>query len=287
MPAASRESNLSISQELQELGFTDYEARVYVAVLQASPVTAYEISKNNGLPRPNVYSALEGLERKGAVHRASNEPVRYVPVSPKELLERIARSVNTRCTSLRERLDGLKAVQETEYVWNIAGADDAHAKLAELIAEARRHVWIKAHHSAVEPHFEAIEAAAGRGVAVLLVLFGSDEQIASWRRIQGAVVYAHEADGTVVGLGRHLITYSSDFKVALIANLKDRTGAYTRSTAVVNLTDTMIRHEVYLAEIFAAFGKELDRKFGPALLRLRKEYLPGDQVRALEKQLSQ
>lgn len=277
----------SISQELQELGFTDYEARVYVALLQASPATAYEIGKNNGLPRPNVYSALEGLERKGAVQRASDEPVRYVPVSPKELLERISRNVNARCVSLRDQLEALKPAQQTEYVWNISGAEEAHSKLNELIGEAKRHVWIKAHHLSLEPHFEAIHEAAQRGVAVLLVLFGEDEQIQGWRSIPNAIVYAHEADGTVVGLGRHLMTFTSDFKVALIANLKDRKGSFTRSSLVVNLAETMIRHEVYLAEIFSAFGKELDSRFGRALFKLRKNYLPGEQARALEKRLAQ
>jgi hypothetical protein len=34
------------SKELQELGFTDYEAKIYISLLQSSPVTAYEISKN-------------------------------------------------------------------------------------------------------------------------------------------------------------------------------------------------------------------------------------------------
>ena len=285
--AAPRDLTASISQELQELGFTDYEARVYVALLATEgPATAYEVSKANGLPRPNVYSALEALERKGAVQRASSEPVRYVPISPKELLERISRSVNARCVSLKVRLESLKPQAETEYVWNLAGPEDAHAKIAELIGEARRHIWIKAHHSSLEPHFEALDAAAKAGVAVLLVMFGDEPQIASWRRIPNAVVYAHEADGSVVGLGRHLVTLTCDFQVALIANLKDRTGAFTRSSAVVNLADSMIRHEVYLAEIFAAFGKSLQKRFGPALFTLRKDYLPGDQVRALEKQLS-
>lgn len=287
MNALSQDQDSTISRDLQELGFTDYEARVYVALLLASPATAYEISKNNGLSRPNVYSALEGLERKGAVQRISKDPVRYVPVDPKELLERISRNVSHRCASLRDRLNSLKPAQQTEYVWNISGTDEAHNKIKELIAEARRHVWIKAHHNALKPHLASLEAAARRGVSVLLVLFGDMAQVEGWRSIASAVVYAHEGDGTIVGLGRHLVTLTTDFKVALIVNLKEQSGAYTQSGAVVNLADTMIRHEVYLAEIFSVFGKDLERRFGRALLSLRKAYLPGEQVRALERHLSQ
>lgn len=286
MHAPYRSPNASFSDDLQELGFTDYEARVYVALLLASPATAYEISKTNALPRPNVYSALESLERKGAVHRASSEPVRFVPVDPKELLDRIARTVNLRCTSLRERLEELKPAQQTEYVWNLSGAHEAHAKIGEMIDEATRHVWIKAHHSLLEPHAERLEAAARRGVAVMLILFGNQQEIERWRAISSARVYAHEADGTVVGMARHLVTLTSDFEAALLANLNDGTGAYTRSSAVVNLADTMLRHEIYLAEIFGAFGKEIEGRFGPALLSLRQAYLPSEQAQALQQLLS-
>lgn len=286
MHAPNRGPNASLSDDLQELGFTDYEARVYVALLLTSPATAYEISKNNALPRANVYSALESLERKSAVQRASSEPVRYVPVDPKELLDRISRTVSVRCASLRERLEDLKPAQQTEYVWNISGADEAHSKIGELIDDATRHVWIKAHHDSLEPHAARLEAAARRGVAVLLVLFGDKVDIDRWRSMKSAVVYAHEADGTVVGLGRNLVTLTADFEVALLANLHDRSGAYTRSSAVVHLADTMLRHEVYLAEVFGAFGKEIEGRFGPALLSLRQAYLPTEQVQALQQHLS-
>lgn len=54
----------------------------------------------HGLPRADVYGAIDGLERKGAVQRASTEPVRYVPVCPKDPLERISRTVSLRWRSL-------------------------------------------------------------------------------------------------------------------------------------------------------------------------------------------
>jgi len=282
---ADQKDSASLSRDLQEVGFTDFEARVYVALLHASPATAYEISKQNALPRPNVYSSLESLEKKGAVQRVSSEPVRVVPVDPKELLDRISRTITDRCANLRERLDQIKGEDKTNYVWNLSTVSDAQAKIANLIAGARRHVWIKAHCAALESHVEALEAAAGRGASVLLVLFGEKSEIQKFRALKKSIVYAHEGDGTVVGLGKHLVTLTVDFDETLIFNIKDESGAYTRSEPVVNLADSLIRHEVYLAEIFDKFGPQLDKQFGPALLSLRKKYLPAEQVRALERRL--
>lgn len=283
--AADQRDSAALARDLQEVGFTDFEARVYVALLQASPATAYEISKQNALPRPNVYSSLESLEKKGAVQRVSSEPVRVVPVDPKLLLDRISRTMADRCSSLRERLHQVKGDDNTNYVWNLSTVSDAQLKIADLIAGARRHVWIKAHHIALEAHVDALRAAADRGVSVLLILFGDKGELDKFRTLKKSIVYAHEGDGTVVGLGRHLVTLSVDFEETLIFNLKDESGAHTRSSPVVNLADSLIRHEVYLAEIFDKLGPQLEKHFGPALFSLRKKYLPTEQARALERRL--
>jgi sugar-specific transcriptional regulator TrmB len=283
--ASDTRENAALSRDLQELGFTDYEARVYIALLQGSPATAYEISKQNGLPRPNAYTALESLERKQAVQRVSTEPVRFVPVDPGELLDRISRTVTERCTSLRDRLEQLKGVDDTHHVWNVAGAAHARAKIGEMIERAKQHVWIKAHHLELEPHRDALQAAAARGVTILLVLFGKRRDIERFSFGKKVIVYAHEGDGTIVGLGRHLVTLTVDFEQALIVNMQEESGAYTHSRPVVNLAESLIRHEIYLAEIFGKLGGELEEHFGPALFNLRKKYLPADQAKALAAEL--
>ena len=53
--------------DLRRLGFTESEARVYVALIGRSPATAYEISNRSGVPRPNTYSILKTLAAKHAV----------------------------------------------------------------------------------------------------------------------------------------------------------------------------------------------------------------------------
>lgn len=281
-PEARHETTLS--HDLQELGFSDYEARIYVALLQESPLTAYEISKRKGLPRANVYGALEGLERKQAVQAVSREPVRYVPVPPKDLLDRISRTVTDRCSRLRLQLEEERAMEHVQPVWNLRAAADARVRIDELVRDAKRHVWIKAHVRELQQHLDALRDAAKRGVQVLLVLFGTAEEMQELS-VPGATVFPHEGEGTVVGLGRHLVTLTVDFEATLIFNMKEESGAYTHSTAVVNLADSLIRHEIYLAEIFGKLGSELEQHFGPALLALRKKYLPRDQAKALETRL--
>ena len=273
------------SKELQELGFTDYEAKIYISLLHNSPVTAYEISKNNALPRPNVYSALDSLEKKQAVQRVSLDPVRFVPVSPSTLFIRISKAVQDRCAALEIALEKLQPEEKIHYVWNIDGPDEARLKISQLILAAQSHIWIKAHFEELLPHLDELKLASKRGVSLLFILFGDSSQIKEFHFSKNCSVFAHEGDGTVVGLGRHLITLSIDFKEALIVNMKEHTGAFTQSEPIVNLADSLIRHEIYLAEIFKHFSHLLEQKFHPGLFELRKNYLPKEQVAELKQRI--
>ena len=52
---------------LTNLGFSDYEARAYVALLQRNPANGYELAKRSEVPRGNVYAVLQKLEDRGRV----------------------------------------------------------------------------------------------------------------------------------------------------------------------------------------------------------------------------
>ena len=80
-PTVSAES-AALTESMQRLGFTDYEAKAYLALSSAFPATAYEVAKLSGLPRANVYSVLRTLELKGAIQPVGETPRRYAPVEP-------------------------------------------------------------------------------------------------------------------------------------------------------------------------------------------------------------
>lgn len=274
------------AEDLQSLGFTSYEARVYMALLQGYPATAYEVSKQTGFPRANVYNALERLAMKLAVQPVNENPVRYVPVDPKLMLDRIARKTASRCSELVDKLIATKAVETTEFVWTLTGDDNIHAKMTAMIGKASKHIWVKAAHHLLSPHSADLKAAAERGVEVLIILFGEPAQHSLYEFGPTVKVYLHESSGIMVGMSERLLTLTTDFEEAMTANTgSDGYGVFTRSWPVVNIVESLIRHEIYVAEIFIHFGKELDETFGSALFSLRRKYLPNDQVAMLERTL--
>ena len=281
---SGRQPHLLVA-DLQKLGFSDYESRAYIALLGSNPATAYEISKVAGLPRANTYAALESCTEKGAVQPISESPVRYVPVEPAEMLARIARDTAARCERLASQLQKTQSQDGREFVLNIDGEEQVSAKITEMVRAAKVHVWIKAHEDVINAHRADLRAAAARGVRILIILFGSDGRRFQFNK--SVRIFLHEGNGVRIGNADNLFTITTDFTTALTAQMYGGVhAAYTRNQAIVTMAESLIRHDMYLAEIFERFGPQIDKAFGPYLQSLRRNYFSPAQVRAMDEMLA-
>ncbi len=264
-----KEENASLSSEMQKLGFTDYEARIYIQLLQISPATAYEISKAAGVPRSNAYSALESLARKSAVHPISQDPVRYAAVDPQVMLDTIARSTKELCGDLAASLAKVGKVEDTHYVWTAWGDTAVHDRVDALIRGAERCIWIKASDRILRRHADALRDAANRGLEILVVLFGDDPE--EFRYSDTVRVYPHDGNGMRTIVADNVFTFTADHEEALAANSHGELFAsYTRNLSIVTMAEALIRHDVYVADIFAHMGPEFRAQFEPRFMELRR-----------------
>ena len=281
-----RESSSDVFDDLQRLGFSEYEARTYLALLRSSPATAYEVSREAGLPRSNTYSALENLTKNMAVQPVSESPVRYVPVEPAVLLGRMSREVKDVCDRLKHKLRTLAKKEESDIVWRLEGAANVDEKIKELIDGAQKHVWIKAAADILQSHSGELRRAAVRGVKILIILFGDETKPFEFNR--NCQIFLHEGNGMRMGGADNLFTITVDYKSALTANVAgDVVGAFTRSEPVVRMAETLIRHDYYITEIFNRLGKQIDAEFGPFLQSLRRKTFSPEQLSLLERNIKQ
>src|SRR5690625_1672666 len=75
---------------MKKLGFGEYEARAYIALLQHGPGSGYSIARAAGIPRANVYGVLDKLVQRAAAQRyRSKRGMHYSPTPPDTLLDGI------------------------------------------------------------------------------------------------------------------------------------------------------------------------------------------------------
>ncbi|MHC1600873.1 MAG: TrmB family transcriptional regulator [Candidatus Nezhaarchaeales archaeon] len=96
----------NVIDKLKELGLTEYESKVYYALIKNSGLTAEEISKASNVPLTRVYSVLTSLQSKGMVLEISGRPKRFEAVQPKLALRSYASYVKS---MLEEELHRLEA----------------------------------------------------------------------------------------------------------------------------------------------------------------------------------
>jgi predicted transcriptional regulator len=131
-------------EQLVRTGFSEYEAKVYVALQRVSPATGYQVAKESGVPRSTIYEVLGKLIARGAVVTQSfGDLVRYAPVPPDLLLDRMRHEFED---TLDELSDGFKRVAATPVApgqtWNIAGRENVLARAREMIERAHTEVAV-------------------------------------------------------------------------------------------------------------------------------------------------
>ena len=105
-----------ISSRIQELGFTSYEAKAYVSLLQNNPVTRYELSKNSGVPRSAIYGVIKKLESIGAVNALYSKPEKYVPLQPEQLLQMLQERFKHKIKNARKSLRGIESNLQADHL---------------------------------------------------------------------------------------------------------------------------------------------------------------------------
>jgi Cd2+/Zn2+-exporting ATPase len=165
----------NLLSDLMAAGFTEYEAKVYLALLHESPATGYQLSKQAGIPRSMVYESLGRLHARGAVlktddHRATL----YRPVPPDALMDRYEQEHQRLIQTLRDRLRTLYKAQDEDRLWSIRGRSSVLSYAAQMIQGAQEEILFVLADLDLLALKAEIEAACRREVKVSALLTGQE-----------------------------------------------------------------------------------------------------------------
>lgn len=97
--------------QLKNLGLSDNEAKVYVAMLELGPATVLEISAKAGVNRPTTYVQIESLKKMGLVStQTKGKKQIFIPESPDQLeflIEREKKATENKTEELHKLLPDL------------------------------------------------------------------------------------------------------------------------------------------------------------------------------------
>jgi sugar-specific transcriptional regulator TrmB/predicted hydrocarbon binding protein len=136
-------------KRIMDLGLTEYQARVYLALLELGSSTASQIPAVSRVPRTRVYATMKQLHEKGLVEIIPETPLRYRPVPIKRFLEQRAKELRERAMRLEERVDsfskeyairGELAMEERGRFEAIYGRRNVRERLMKMYQETQREI---------------------------------------------------------------------------------------------------------------------------------------------------
>ena len=77
-------------EQFKTMNFSEYEAKAYISLVKQGTVTAYQVSKDSGIPRARIYDVLNNLVEKGIVIKEEiDEAMQYSPLAVDVFLQKV------------------------------------------------------------------------------------------------------------------------------------------------------------------------------------------------------
>jgi HTH-type transcriptional regulator, sugar sensing transcriptional regulator len=262
-----------LSRALTHLGFTEYEAKTYLALLQQSPLSGYAVARVSGVPRSKIYEVLGGMVDRGDVLVSHGEPIQYAPKPPGELIESRRQTVERQFAEVAQGLERFWNQQTPkDLIWDIRGRDEIFYRLREVVGRAEQQVLLQIWEEDVPDVREALESAAQRGATVTIMAYGCPD-------LPFARVFSHEPGVTEIteDYGGRWVVLSIDGReiVAGIVSLgAESRAAWSAHLGIVMPITEQIKHDFYIAVMLEQHRDVLEASFGPALRDLRQRFGP-------------
>ena len=152
---------------LTEFSLTRQEASIYAALLNHGDMTGYEVAKDTGFSRSNVYAALNALVEKGAAYLVQGESTKYRPVEIKTFTSNKIAELKKSAEYLEKH--GPQKVVEAEGYITIVGAKNIRNKMREMLSKTELRLYLMAPAQIVKDFEEELKRLVSEGKKIVLL----------------------------------------------------------------------------------------------------------------------
>jgi sugar-specific transcriptional regulator TrmB len=251
--------------KLKQVGFSEYEAKAYIALLRENPLTAYEIAKNSEIPTSKIYEVIRKLENRRTIQSIHGERSKmFIPLPPDEFIQNFRIEIDDKLHAVRDELKDIRTGIDMSYTWHIKDHEGLVLKAKRMLDTARENIILAIWPDEMKLLTGSLEEAASRNIKIAILHYGPTS-----KRIKQT--YIHPVKETLfTEKGARGFGLVSDSREAINARI---TGRHTEAIWSMNggfvvLTENYIRHEIYQMKIMKRFDPILRKEFGERYERL-------------------
>ena len=256
---------------LMTAGFTEYEAKVYIALLNENPATGYQLSKKSGIPRSMVYEALGRLHARGAVLKSEEQRATFFrPLPPDVLLDRFEREHQDLIQGLRADLRKLYNTRDEDRLWLVNGHGPVISYATRMIQNAETEIMLIIGDPELGALRPEILASYQRGIRLNVLLTGAETFPIPTKEGPQSGAEIHIArhppvESQLQELGPMLLVEADD-KECLIARLEAGSNAaatVTSNRQLVFIARQFVWMELFTQRIYTQIESDLLASLSP------------------------
>jgi HTH-type transcriptional regulator, sugar sensing transcriptional regulator len=238
---------------LMDLGFSQYEAACYMALVGNHPVNGSQLSKLSGIARSRIYDVLRSLTAKGFVLEVNTGL--YAPLPADELVRRLRHNFETTIQAFENEIARAGRKDDLEFIWTLTGYDNVMEKARHMIQESQTEIYARLFPEADRHLADDLIHAEKRGVAIRYIAMGEIPK-------RFLVQVTHPDHGhliqTIGGRSFDIITDKSEALVGIfeVGNEDNAPINWTRNPWFVVANRDSLRHDFY----HCFLEKTLDRQ---------------------------
>ncbi|MGA2911941.1 MAG: helix-turn-helix domain-containing protein [Methanoregula sp.] len=164
----------SLVKSLNELGLSNYEARVYAALVLYDNAEAKGVIDFLSISKPSVYEALDRLAEMGLAVKRFSKPARYSAISPEMaidlLMDKHRKAAEHALAALRTLEKEKVRTDKEDALWTIYGDANIGYKIRDLFGKAKQQISCMIG----ERYLPLIENIKIRDVSLRLIVISDD-----------------------------------------------------------------------------------------------------------------
>lgn len=256
----------NIVNGLKELGFTEYEAKVYIALLRSHPSNGNVIATLSGVPAPKVYETLRKMQEREVVTAVSGgekgNKIAYIPIPYSDLLNEKKKAFASNVSFLEDELEKVSTLSDTNWteLFMIHGYNASMNSIQSAIEQATSEILMIGWCQELEGLLNALETAFSRNIRIVTLTFDQCELEIPWKN------YIHYQFDSALTRHKGELCVVVDYEKAIIFQaVNDEEGPHaviSSHPSTVMTTYNYIRHDLILNRITQDFEKEIKQRYG-------------------------
>ncbi len=247
-----------VFDSMKKLGFSEYESKAYLKLLEKYPVNGYTLSKDSGIPRSRIYDVLKSLLAKQMVfEQLEGKNKLYQPVEPEVFLKKAKSDYEDVFSDIAKITSEVhRKYEQSENLVVINGRRNIIDFINHLIEGAERRIAVSIWEEDIQELLPEIRRAVERGIILRGIYFGKKspfKTLISHRRLKR---YTAEKKQRYISI----IIDGSTVLSGIVSRGEASKATWTRDEGFIEMSEDFIAHDLVVNLYSASLsGKEYAR----------------------------